>query len=119
MTKKRKVIFPTDKYDRPPVMVISAVCFNTTPGGRARPMLITIDTGLPVIAVWFGTSDDTEMIFKVSLDSCAGLNIGNLKMHQWIATTYPNIVRSWREFDNKDKFEPLSLNCAVADNNIE
>jgi len=119
MTKKRKATFPTEKSDRPLVMVISAVCFNTTPGGRANPMPITIDNNLPVIALRFGTIDCTEMSFKVSLDSCADLNIGNLKIHHWIAATYPHIVHSWREFDDKDKFKPLSLNFAVADNNIE
>ena len=55
----------------------------------------------------------------MSVDSCAGLNIGNLRVHQWAATKYPGIVRSWIEFNDKDNFEPLSLNCAVADLNKE
>ena len=63
----------------------------------------------------FGNSNDNETSCKVSLDSCVGLNIGNLSVHQWIATTHPQVVRSWIDFDDKDRFEPLALNCAVED----
>ena len=79
-------------------------------------MPITIDNGLSAIAMWFGTNDDNEIVFNVSVDSCAGLNIGNLRVHQWAATTYPHIVKNWIEHDDTDKFEPLGPNCAVADN---
>lgn len=78
-------------------------------------MPITIDNGLPAVALRFGSTDDDEVNFKVSIDSCAGLNIGNLRLHQWVATTFPHIVQEWIEFDDKEKFEPLSLNCAVED----
>ena len=73
-------------------------------------MLITIDNGLLVIAMRFGTTrDNNEINFYVSVDSCTGLNIGNLMVYQWVATTYPYIVKSWVEFDDKDNFEPLGL----------
>lgn len=29
--------------------------------------------------------------------------------------TYPNIVKNWIEYDDKDRFEPLTINCAVED----
>ena len=79
--KRKRVRFPTNKSGEPSVMVISAACFNITPGGRAKPMPIMIDNGLPAIAIRFGPDKDKEISFKVSLDSCAGLNIGNLRVH--------------------------------------
>ena len=80
-------------------------------------MHIAINNGLPEISMRFGTSNDNEINLYVGVDSCAGLNIGNLRVHQWGATTYPHIVKSWVDFDDKDKFEPLGLNCAVEDVN--
>ena len=64
---------------------------------------------MPAIAVRFGISEQKEMIFNVHLDSCAELNIGNLNVHKWVITTYPCIVKNYREFDDKDKFEPFVL----------
>ena len=58
--------------------MFSAVCFNTGPSNHARPIPINIDNGLPAIAMQFGISEEKEMSFNVHLDSCAGLNIGNL-----------------------------------------
>lgn len=78
-------------------------------------MFIDIDNGLPAISMRFGNTDEGEVNFKVSIDSCAGLNIGNLKVHQWVATTYPQIIKDWVEFDDREKFEPLALNCALKD----
>ena len=55
------------------------------------------------------------MSFNVQLDSCIGLNIGTLDVHKWEITTYTYIVKNYIQFDDKDKFEPLGLNCAVKD----
>ena len=55
------------------------------------------------------------MSFNVHLDSCAGLNIGNLDVHKWVITMYSYIVKNYIQFDDKDKFEPLGLNCDVND----
>ena len=63
----------------------------------------------------FGISDEKEMSINVHLDSCAGLNVGNLDVHKWVITTYPYIVKKNIQFDDKDKFEPLGLKCAVND----
>ena len=115
MDKRSKVQFPTDKATKPASFVVNAACYNTGTGNRARPMPINIDNGLPAISMRFGDTDDGEVAFRVSIDSCAGLNIGNLKVHQWVATTYPHIVKSWVEFDDKDQFEPLALNYALKD----
>ena len=78
-------------------------------------MPINIYNGLPAVAMRFGISDEKEMSFNVHLDSCAELNIGNLDVHKWVIITYPYIVKNYIQFDDKDKFEPLGLNCAVKD----
>ena len=110
--------FQVDKPTKPPAFLFSAVCFNTGPSNRVRPMPINIDNGLPAVAMRFGISDEKEMSFNVHLDSCAGLNIGNLDVHKWVITTYPYIVKHYIQFDDKDKFEPLGLNFAVNDVNV-
>ena len=63
----------------------------------------------------FGISDEKEMSFNEHLDSCEGLNIGNLNAHKWVMTTYPYIIKNYMEFDDMDKVEPLVLNCSVDD----
>ena len=73
-------------------------------------MPINIDNCLPAVAMRFGISDEKEMSFNVHLDSCAELNIGNLNVHKWVITTYPDIVKNYIHVDDKDKFEPLGLN---------
>jgi len=67
-------------------------------------MTIAIDNGLTAITMRFSKSDENEINFNVSMDSCGWLNIGNLIVHQWEATTYPHIVKSWIEFDDKNIF---------------
>ena len=69
--------FQMDKPTKPPAFLFSAVCFNTAPSNRARPMPINIDNGLPAVAMRFIISDEKEMSLNVHLDSCAGLNIGH------------------------------------------
>ena len=112
---KKKTAFQVDKPTKPPAFLFSAVCFNSGSSNRVRPIPINIDNGLPAVAMRFGISDEKEMNFNVHLDSCAGLNIGNLDVHKWVITTYPYIVKHYIQFEDKDKFEPLGLNCAVND----
>ena len=54
-----------------------------------------------------------ETPFLCHLDSCAGMNTGSLLLHQWIITTFPQIVKSYQQFDDLHGFEPLILDCAV------
>ena len=115
MRKRPKVHFPTDQPHKPASFVINAACYKTVVGKRIRPMPIDIDNGLPALSMRFGSTNENEVNFKVIIDSCAGLNIGNLRVHQWVATTYPHIVKEWVEFDDKEQFEPLALNCALKD----
>ena len=115
MGTRPKVQFPTDQPNKPASFVINAACLNTCIGSRARPMQIDIDNGPSALTMRFRNTDDEEVNFKVSIDFFAGLNIGNLTIHQWVATTYPHIVKEWIEFDDKDQFESLALSCAPKD----
>ena len=84
-----------DKPTKSSTFLFSAVCFNTAPSNHARPMSINIDNDFPAIAMWFGPSDDKDIRFNVHIDSCAGLNIGNLRVRQWVITKYPYIVKNY------------------------
>ena len=41
------------------------------------------------------------------------MNVGNLKLHQWIITTNPDILESSIKFDDENPFDPIRLNCAL------
>jgi len=62
--KRKWVPFPTNQSGNAPIMETSAACFNITPGGRAKPMQIMIDNGLPAIVKRFGKDKDTEISSK-------------------------------------------------------
>ena len=72
--KRSKMTFLVDKPTKPPVFLFSDVCFNVAPS--------IFDNDLPTVAMRFGVSDDKEMSFNVHIDSCTGLNIGNLNVHK-------------------------------------
>ena len=46
------------------------------------------------------------------LDTCAAMNTGNLRVHQWLMTKHHNIADEYLQY-NKTPFEPLQLQCAV------
>ena len=72
--KRSKMTFLLDKPTKPLVFLFSALCFNVAPS--------IFDNGLPTVAMRFDVSDDKEMSFNVHIDSCTGLNIGNLNVHK-------------------------------------
>lgn len=74
-----------------------------------RQMPLDIDNGLPGIEVNFGS-----IVFLCHANSCAAMNTGNKLLHQWIISTYPEIVVAYEEFNDPNPFEPLGLQCAVS-----
>ena len=76
-------------------------------------MILYIDNGLPEIHMIFGTSDKNEATFYTHVDSCAGMNVGNIGLHQWIITKNPYIVDSYIKFDYKKPYDPTLLNCVL------
>ena len=95
------------------LFVLSGTILNTTTTSDLRPMPLSLDNSLPAAIFRFGTSAENEIPFPCHLDSCAAMNTGNLTLHQWIMTTYPEIVHSYEQFDDAKPFAPISLACAV------
>ena len=61
----------------------------------------------------FGTSDTNEATLVTHVNSCAGMNVGNIKLNQWIITTNTDIVDRYIQFDDDNPFDPICLNCAL------
>ena len=104
--------------DSPPkrnrLYVMSASLLKNTVTA-ARHMPLDLDNGLPGILIRFGTEDKNESSFVCLVDTCAAMNTGNLKVHQWIMTQYPEIVAEYVQYDDEQPFQPLKLECAVKD----
>ena len=106
----------TDTPPTAPLFVISAGIFECVATEQIRPMPLALDNGLPSIQLRFGNENDKEVSFSTHVDSCAAMNVGNLRLHHWIITTNPNIVESYIQFDDENPFDPIALNCAVDKN---
>ena len=74
-------------------------------------MPLDIDNGLPAMHMIFGTYNKNEAKFCTNVDACAGMNVGNLKLHQCIITKNPYIVESYIHFEDVNPFDPILLNC--------
>ena len=69
--------------------------------------------GLPGIELCFGKVCTSEVGLLCHLDSCAAMNTVNLRVHQWLITTYPHLVSEYIQYDDSLPFQPLQLSCAV------
>ena len=61
----------------------------------------------------FGTFDANEAILCTHVGTCAGMNVGNIKIHQWIITTNTGIVERYIQFDGDNTYDPICLNCVL------
>jgi hypothetical protein len=105
------------KPKKPKLFVVSASCFASS-AKVCRPMPLEMDNGLPAVQFRFGHTDDDEINFSCHVDSCAAMNVGNLRVHQWIITNYPAVVEEYIQFDDENPFDPIQLECAVDDANL-
>lgn len=103
-----------DQSKKPRLFVYAAKVFAAHTHQRLRHMPLDLDNGLPSIEVRFGLDSTTETCFACRVDSCAAMNTGNKLVHEWIMTTFPEIVCSYEQFDDENPFEPLRLVCAVS-----
>ena len=76
-------------------------------------MPLSLDNGLPAAILQFGTTDDNEIEFACHFDSCAAMNTANLLLHQWIITSFPQIVHKYEHFNDELPFQPIELDCAI------
>jgi hypothetical protein len=84
----------------------------------SRPMPLDLDNGLPGIVLRFDSkptepTENKPPAWLCHLDSCAGMNTGNLAIHQYIITKHPSIVAEYIQFDDANPFDPIRLKCAV------
>lgn len=82
---------------------------------RIRPMPLKIDNGLPGVVLRVGKKDGKEVSFLCHVDTCAAMNTGNLRLHQYIITRNPELVQEYIQHDDAEPFEPIKLLCAVED----
>jgi hypothetical protein len=48
-------------------------------------------------------------------DTCAAVCSGNLLFHQWVITSFPELVHSFEQFDDSNPFEAIKLVGALKD----
>ena len=98
------------------LFLMSAQIFQTSPSSSLPPMPLDVDNGLPAIAMQFGienNSPNSLISFTCHIDSCAAMNTGNMLIHQWIMTNYPNIVAEYISYNDNTPFQPIQLLCAL------
>ena len=58
----------------------------------------------PAAKFFLGNCDAHKVPCRFNLDRCASMNIGNILVHQWLVTKYPEIVDSYEQFDYENPF---------------
>ena len=106
---------PSQKHGRLCVMTADLFISKLAPEGVPRQMPLDLDNGLPGILLRLGITAASEICFLCHVDSCAAMNTGNLLLHQYIITQHPSIVAEYIQYDDKDPFDPIKLQCAVDD----
>ena len=76
-------------------------------------MTLDINNGLPTIHMQFVTYDTNEATFCNHVDSCEGMDVGNIKLDQWIISTNSDIVEIYIKFDDENTFDPIRLNFSL------
>ena len=95
--------------------VFTAQIFTTLAANINPLMPLYVDNGLPGIELWFGNDCNSEAVLVCHLDSCAATNNGNLRVYQWLMTTYPHLVSEYIQYGDSTPFQPLQLSCVVTD----
>ena len=109
---------PSQKSGRLCVMTADLFISNLAQESVPRKMPLDLDNGLPGILVRLGHAPGSDICFLCHVDSCAAMNTGNLLLHQYIITQHPTIVAEYIQYDDKNPFDPIKLQCAVDDNGL-
>jgi hypothetical protein len=88
---------------------------NTATSPPIRPFPIRMNNKMPAIDFNLGTKSDSSVSLVCLYDTCAAVSSGNLGFHQWVITTYPELVHSYEQFDDSNPFEPIKLIGAIKD----
>jgi hypothetical protein len=82
---------------------------------RVKPFPIRIDNLMPAITLDLGVPPDPSVSLVCLYDTCAAVCSGNLLFHQWVITTFPELVHSYEQFDDSNPFEAIKLVGALKD----
>jgi hypothetical protein len=96
-------------------IMVKIVQQSATPSSRVQPFPIRINNKMPAIAFDLGTTTDGAVALVCLYDTCAAVCSGNLFFHQWVITTYPQLVHSFETFDDANPFEVIKLVGAIKD----
>ncbi len=88
--------------------------FKAAPA-TTRPMPIECDSNLPAVVMRLGKCNDSEVPVTFNIDTCAGMNTGNLDIHKYVFTNFPECVHSYEEYNDDNPFTPISLEGVTAD----
>ena len=102
-----------EKSKKPRLFTLTGLLMNVASSPELRAMPLPLDNALPATVFRFGTDSSNEIPFSCHLDSCAAMNTGNLRLHQWIITKYPHIVEKYEQYDDVKPFRPITLDCAL------
>jgi len=100
-------IYSSKKYNsnkRSRLFILSSSIHNTvsTPTLSYMPRLLV--NALPASVLWFGTTQEDEILFSFLQDRCAVINTGSLLIYMYIITTYLHILKSYEKFDYTNAF---------------
>ena len=108
---------PTTSDKVPRLYVAVGVSFVANSQLESRPMPIQVNNNLPTADFRLMTADMEPCIdLGCLIDTCAGLNSGNLAFHTHIRNTYPHCVVSFEQFDDENPFRPVKLGGAITSN---
>lgn len=93
------------------------ICVSKAALPPLRQMPLALDNELPGIILGVGEESKSDISFLCHLDTCAAMNTGNLRMHQYVMTAHPELVVSYSRYDDREPFMPISLQCALSDDN--
>ena len=96
--KKKEGELKEEISNKSPLVIISDALFKYSATVQPIPMSLDIDNGLPAIHMIFGTSNMNAETFFTHVNSCPGMNLGNIRLHKLIITTNPDIVDSYIQF---------------------
>ena len=102
------------KKDRLFVHVAKVLVSNGTRAVICK-MPLDLSNKLPGIVFQVGPPSKKSVGFLCHLDTCAAMNTGNLKMHQYIMTEHPELVIDYSRYDDRNPFVPIELQCALSE----
>ena len=113
--KKNEGELKKDISKRAPLFVILDRLFEYLSAVQPILMILDLDNDIPTINMKFATLDMNGETFFMYVNSCAGMNVVNIQLHQCIITNNPDIMESYIQFNNKNSFVPIHFISPLMD----